>query len=113
MYAGIAHIFKVKFGLILNKVLGINSPVTKMISVEMMDEKGVDPYRDVLTLPQYRELFGYEKHTFTGVDYVEYYGDLVRACGAEVEFVFANDFSVFDFAGHIFLVGTTFQFSKS
>ena len=58
---------------------------------DLLDEKGVDPVRDVLTLEQYRELFGYEKHPFTGVDYVEFYGDLIRSCGAEVEFVFAND----------------------
>ena len=56
-----------------------------------MDEKGVDPYRDVLTLEQYRELFGYTVHPFTGVDYVAYYMDLIRDCGAEVEVVFAND----------------------
>ena len=58
---------------------------------ELLDEKGVDPVRDVLSLEQYRALFGYEKHPFTGVDYVEFYGDLIRSCGAEVEFVFAND----------------------
>ena len=52
-----------------------------LISVEMMDEKGVDPYRDVLTLSQYRELFGYEVHPFTGVDYVAYYEELIRDCG--------------------------------
>ncbi len=62
-----------------------------LISVEMMDEKGVDPYRDVLTLSQYRELFGYEKHTFTGVDYVEYYEQLIRECGADCEIIFANN----------------------
>ncbi len=62
-----------------------------LISVEMMDEKGVDPYRDVLTLAQYRELFGYEKHTFTGVDYVEYYEQLIRECGADCEIIFANN----------------------
>ena len=42
-----------------------------LISLDALDEKGVDPYTDVLTLEKYRELFGYEKHTFTGVDYVE------------------------------------------
>ncbi len=62
-----------------------------LISVEMMDEKGVDPYRDVLTLAQYRELFGYEKHTFTGVDYVEYYEQLIRESGADCEIIFANN----------------------
>ena len=62
-----------------------------LISVDAMDEKGVDPYRDVLSLAKYRELFGYEKHRFTGVDYVEYYESLIRECGAEAEIIFAND----------------------
>ena len=62
-----------------------------LISLDALDEKGVDPYRDVLTLEKYRELFGYEKHRFTGVDYVEYYEGLIRECGAEAEIVFAND----------------------
>ena len=62
-----------------------------LIDWDLMDQHGVDPYRDVLSEAKYRELFGYIKHPFTGVDYVEYYGNLVRECGAEVEFVFAND----------------------
>ena len=62
-----------------------------LISLDALDEKGVDPYRDVLSLEKYRELFGYEKHTFTGVDYVEYYESLIRGCGAEVEIIFANN----------------------
>ena len=62
-----------------------------LIDVDMMDEKGVDPYRDVLSLDQYRALFGYQLHPFTGVDYVAYYMDLIRGCGAEVEVIFAND----------------------
>ena len=62
-----------------------------LISLDAVDEKGVDPYKDVLTLAQYRELFGYEKHPFTGVDYVAYYQELIQECGAEVEIVFAND----------------------
>ncbi len=62
-----------------------------LISIDAMDEKGVDPYRDVLTQDKYRELFGYQKHPFTGVDYVEYYESLIRECGAEAEIIFAND----------------------
>ena len=58
---------------------------------EVMDEKDVDPYKDVLTLEKYRQLFGFAKHPFTGMDYVAYYEELVRGCGADVEFVFAND----------------------
>ncbi len=62
-----------------------------LIDVDVMDEKGIDPYQDVLTLERYRELFGYTTHPFTGVDYVAYYADLIRESGAEVEIIFAND----------------------
>ena len=62
----------------------------ELVSLDKIDEAGVNPYSDVLSLEKYRELFGVNKHEFTGVDYVEYYGDLVRSCGAEVEIVFAN-----------------------
>ncbi len=62
-----------------------------LVSLDALDEKGVNPYSDVLDLAKYRELFGYEKHRFTGVDYVEYYESLIKECGAEVEIVFAND----------------------
>lgn len=62
-----------------------------LVSLDALDEKGVDPYKDVLTLEGYRQLFGYEKHPFTGVDYVEYYQTLIRESGAQVEVVFAND----------------------
>ena len=62
-----------------------------LVSLDALDEKGVNPYSDVLDLAKDRELFGYEKHPFTGVDYVEYYEGLIRDCGADVEFVFAND----------------------
>ncbi len=62
----------------------------ELVSLDKIDAAGVNPYSDVLSLEKYRELFGKNLHEFTGVDYVEYYGDIVRACGAEVEFVFAN-----------------------
>ena len=62
-----------------------------LIDWDLMDKHGVDPYRDILTESRYRELFGYVKHTFTGVDYVEYYSQLIRESGAEVEVIFAND----------------------
>ncbi len=62
-----------------------------LVSLDALDEKGVNPYSDVLTLEKYRELFGYEKHRFTGVDYVEYYENLIKEMGAEAEIVFAND----------------------
>ncbi|MBQ5823659.1 MAG: coenzyme F420-0:L-glutamate ligase [Clostridia bacterium] len=62
-----------------------------LVSIDALDEKGIDPYKDVLSLEKYRELFGYEKHRFTGVDYVEYYEQLIRDCGADVEIVFGNN----------------------
>lgn len=62
-----------------------------LIDWDMLDSKGIDPYRDVLSLERYRELFGYHKHRFTGVDYVDYYAELIRESGAEAEVIFAND----------------------
>ncbi len=62
-----------------------------LVDMDLIDEKGVNPFSDVLTLERYRELFGYIKHPFTGVDYVEYYSNLIREMGAEVEVIFAND----------------------
>jgi hypothetical protein len=62
----------------------------ELVSLDKIDEAGINPYSDVLSLEKYRELFGENKHAFTGVDYVEYYGNLIRECGAEVEIVFAN-----------------------
>ena len=62
----------------------------ELVSLDKIDAAGVNPYSDVLTLEKYRELFGVNKHEFTGVDYVEYYGDLIRGCGAECEIIFAN-----------------------
>ena len=62
-----------------------------LIDWDMLDEAGVNPYSDVLTLERYRELFGSTVHPFTGVDYVDYYGQLIRESGAEVEIIFAND----------------------
>lgn len=62
-----------------------------LVDIDLLDEKGINPYTDVLTENEWRNLFGYPKHTFTGVDYVEYYSNLVRESGAEVEVIFAND----------------------
>ena len=61
-----------------------------LITYDMIDEAGINPYSDVLTLERYRELFGENKHEFTGVDYVEYYSSIIREAGAEVEVIFAN-----------------------
>ena len=62
----------------------------ELVSLDQLDEAGIDPYADVLTLEKYRELFGENKHPFTGVDYVAYYSELIREMGAEVEVIFAN-----------------------
>jgi len=62
-----------------------------LIDWDMLDECNIDPYKDVLSLEKYRELFGYKTHRFTGIDYVDYYAQLVRECGAEIEVIFAND----------------------
>ena len=63
----------------------------ELVSLDKLDEAGINPYSDVLTLDKYRELFGENKHEFTGVDYVEYYGNIVKEAGAEVEIIFANN----------------------
>ncbi len=62
-----------------------------LISLDSVDESGVNPYSDVLSLEKYRELFGYQKHPFTGMDYVEYYENLIKESGAESEIIFGND----------------------
>ena len=62
----------------------------ELVSLDKIDAAGVNPYSDVLTLEKYRELFGENKHEFTGVDYVEYYGNIIKEAGAEVEIIFAN-----------------------
>ncbi|BDF58569.1 hypothetical protein CE91St36_13860 [Christensenellaceae bacterium] len=62
-----------------------------LISLDQLDEKGVNPWTDVLDLKKYRELFGVNLHPFTGMDYVEYYASVINEEGAEVEFVFANN----------------------
>ncbi|MBQ1602719.1 MAG: coenzyme F420-0:L-glutamate ligase [Oscillospiraceae bacterium] len=61
-----------------------------LISLDAVDAAGVNPYSDVLTLEKFRALFGEVKHEFTGVDYVAYYTELVKSCGAEAEVIFAN-----------------------
>ncbi len=61
-----------------------------LLTYDQLDEAGINPYSDVLTLAKYRELFGENKHEFTGVDYVEYYSQIIKDAGAEVEIIFAN-----------------------
>ena len=76
-------------------VLMLNYPSDEvgnhLVDYDLLDEKGINPYTDVLTEKQWRELFGSLKHTFTGVDYIEYYANLIRDCGAEVKVIFTND----------------------
>ena len=61
-----------------------------LITYDQLDEAGINPYSDVLSLEKYRALFGENKHEFTGVDYVDYYAGIIKDAGAEVEIVFAN-----------------------
>jgi len=76
-------------------VLMLNYPSDEVgnaiVSLDQLDEAGINPYTDVLTEAKYRELFGINPHPFTNVDYIQYYGDLIRSCGAEAEIVLAND----------------------
>lgn len=73
-----------------------------LVSLDQVEEKGVNPWSDILTLEQYRELFGVNLHPFTGIDYVEYYESLIREEGAEVEIIFANDpCAVLSYTDHV------------
>lgn len=62
-----------------------------LLTYDQLDDAGINPYSDVLTLEKYRELFGENVHEFTGVDYVDYYANIVKEAGAEVEVIFANN----------------------
>jgi F420-0:gamma-glutamyl ligase len=62
-----------------------------LVDIDLLDEKGVNPWSDVLTEKNFRELFGYAKHTFTGVDYIEYYKSLIEEYGKECEVIFSNN----------------------
>lgn len=74
----------------------------ELVSLDALDEAGINPYSDVLTLEKYRELFGENKHPFTGVDYVEYYSQLIKEAGAELEVIFANQpKTILDYADNI------------
>lgn len=61
-----------------------------LLTYDQLDEAGVNPYSDCLTLQEYRNIFGYQKHEFTGVDYINYYKELIEECGAEAEIIFSN-----------------------
>ncbi|MEH7274141.1 coenzyme F420-0:L-glutamate ligase [Neobacillus vireti] len=62
-----------------------------LVDIDMLDEKGVNPWTDVLTEKQFHDYFGYNKHTFTGVDYIDYYKSLVEEYGVECEVIFSNN----------------------
>ncbi len=62
-----------------------------LVDLDDLDEKGINPWTDILTEEQYRELFGYRKHTFTGVDYIDYYKEVIQSTGCEAEVILAND----------------------
>ncbi|OBZ15133.1 F420-0--gamma-glutamyl ligase [Bacillus sp. FJAT-27264] len=62
-----------------------------LVDLDELDEKGVNPWTDVLTEQQFRELFGYKKHTFTGIDYIDYYKSLIEEYGVECEVIFSNN----------------------
>ena len=73
-----------------------------LVDLDLVDEKGVDPYKDVLTEEKFRSLFGYHKHVFTGVDCIAYYKEVIQSCGCEVEVVLANDCrAILDYTKHI------------
>ncbi|MEG0151751.1 MAG: coenzyme F420-0:L-glutamate ligase, partial [Cellulosilyticaceae bacterium] len=61
-----------------------------LVDIDLLDEKGINPWTDVLTEAQFRDLFGYNKHTFTGVDYIDYYKSLIEEYGVECEVIFSN-----------------------
>ena len=74
----------------------------ELVSLDKLDAAGVNPYSDVLSLEKYRELFGVNRHEFTGVDYVEYYSNIIREAGAEVEIIFANQpRAILNYADHV------------
>ena len=74
----------------------------ELVSLDKIDAAGVNPYSDVLDIKRYRELFGVNLHEFTGVDYVEYYANIVREAGAEVEIIFANQArAILPYADHV------------
>ncbi len=74
----------------------------ELVSLDKIDAAGVNPYSDVLSLEKYRELFGENKHEFTGVDYVEYYGNIIKGEGAEVEIIFANQAkTILNYTDHV------------
>ena len=76
-------------------ILMLTSPADEvgnhLIDVDLLDEKGVNPWGDVLTEKSFRELFGYNKHTFTSIDYIDYYKSIIEECGTEYEIILSNN----------------------
>ena len=74
-----------------------------LVSMDQLDEAGIDPWHDVLSLRQFRDAFGAVIHPFTGVDYVDYYKSIIESAGAEAEIVFANRVqAVLDYTDTVF-----------
>ncbi|OMD90006.1 coenzyme F420-0:L-glutamate ligase [Paenibacillus odorifer] len=78
-----------------NVVLMLSYPADEvgnhLVDIDELDAKGINPWTDVLTEAQFREFFGYIKHPFTGVDYIEYYKGLIEAEGVACEVIFSNN----------------------
>ncbi|MBR3309641.1 MAG: coenzyme F420-0:L-glutamate ligase [Lachnospiraceae bacterium] len=73
-----------------------------LLDIDLLDEKGVDPYTDVLTQEEFEGMFGKSKHTFTDVDYVNYYKGLIEEEGAEAQIIFANNpRKILDYTDHV------------
>ena len=73
-----------------------------LVTLDQLDEKGINPWTDVLTEEQFRQNFGYAKHTFTGVDYIEYYKGIIEEEGAECEVIFSNNAkTILDYTKHV------------
>lgn len=62
-----------------------------LVDLDLLDEKGINPWTDILTEKEYRDLFGSQKHTFTGVDYIDHYKEIIEEAGCQVEIILAND----------------------
>jgi len=73
-----------------------------LIDIDCVDKADIDPWKDVLTEKQYRSLFGFPRHLFTGIDYLAYYKELITGCGCEAEVILANDCrAILDYTGHV------------
>ena len=78
-----------------------------LVDIDLLDEKGINPYTDVLTQEEFESLFGKSKHTFTGMDYVNYYKGLIEEEGAEAEIIFSNNpRTILNYTGNVLTIST-------